>query len=120
MTGNQAYLRKQAYKLISSSFLILISQFFTTTSYAFTSWKPIIAIGTGTSTSTNVGESENFPIQNPSTDQFYNYTANQPTQTSILFDGFLGAEFNIKPNWALQVGADYNQATPYSAKGTLV
>lgn len=122
MTRCQTYFRKQHHKVICRVFLIVISLIFSTTSYAysFTSWHPIIAIGAGTSTSTSVGKSQNFPIQNPSTDQFYNYSANQPTQTSSLFDGFLGAEFNLRPNWALQVGVDYNQASPYSAKGTLL
>ena len=43
-----------------------------------------------------------------------------PTQTSGLLDAFLGAEWTIQPDWALQLGLDYNQAAPFSANGTLV
>ena len=88
--------------------------------YAKKTWHPVIAIGAGTSTSSDVGKSQNFPIQNPATDEFYNYSANHLTQTSGFFDGFLGAEWNIYPGWALQAGIDYNQATSFSAKGTLL
>lgn len=83
-------------------------------------WHPIATIGGGVSISSDIGESKNFPILNPTTDEFYYYTINSATQTSGLLDAFLGAEWNLRPNWALQAGIGYNQASPFSASGTFV
>ncbi len=54
------------------------------------------------------------------TDEFYHYSTNHPSQTSGLMDIFLGAEWSWRPNWAIQTGVDYSQASPFSAKGTFV
>lgn len=96
-------------------------------SYAFSwsfeegkNWHPIIALGAGTASSTNVGQSQYFPVQIPTSYQFFDYSANHATQTSALMDGFVGVEWNLQPNWALQAGLDYNQISPFSAKGTLL
>ena len=84
-------------------------------------WHPVMTFGAGTSTTSDVGgDSRNYPIQDPVTDEFFNYTARFPTQTSGLLDAFLGAEWTIQPDWALQAGIDYNQAAPFSATGGLV
>lgn len=70
--------------------------------------------------SSDLGESQNFPIINPVTDEFYNYSANNANQSSWLFDGFIGAEWTLWPNWLVQGGLGYNQATPFKARGILV
>ncbi len=83
-------------------------------------WHPLVSIGGGTASSSNVGASQNFPIQYPVTEEFYSYSVSHATQTSSLVDIFLGAEWNVQPNWAVQGGIGYNQASPFSVKGTLV
>lgn len=106
-------------KNLTWSFLVLLSA----TSAFFTSahaWHPVLSIGGGISTSSTVGNSNNFPIQNPATDEFYDYSANQSAQTSGLLDSFLGIEWNVRPNWIMQVGVDYNQTSPFSARGTFL
>ncbi len=55
----------------------------------------------------------------PTIYQFYNYSPNQATQTSALWSGFLGIEWDLQPDWMLQTGLDYNQTSPFSARGTL-
>jgi len=127
MTRCQIYVGLQ-YKIICISvFLITMPLIFSTSSYGFSfilngankSWHPIVSIGTGVSISSHVGKSKTFPTQNPNTDEFYDYSVYKVTQSSSLLDGFLGAEFNLFPKWALQIGVDYNQATPFTAQGTL-
>jgi len=111
-------------KIWTQAFLALLS-IFVTPAYALLSnssytrtWHPVLALGAGAASTSNLGQSQSFPIQNPTTDEFYYYFANRPTQTSGLFDGFLGTEWRFRPKWALQMGLDYNQASPFSAKGT--
>lgn len=82
-------------------------------------WKPIIGIGGGFSSPTNSGQSQNFPIKNSLTDEFYDYSANHTNQISGLFDGFIGIEQKLGSSWLVQAGLDYTQASPFSAKGTL-
>lgn len=88
--------------------------------YAAKTWHPIVTLGAGVASSSDVGESQNFPIHNPVTDEFYNYSANQSNRSAGLFEGFLGAEWNVYPNWLVQAGLDYNQTTSLQAKGTFV
>ena len=83
-------------------------------------WHPIVAVGLGTATSSNLGESTAFPIQNPITDQFYNYSAFHSMKTATLFNGFLGAQVGLFPDWLLETGLDYNQNSPFLARGGLV
>lgn len=125
MTRCQTYVRQQYKTIYISVFLITMSLIFSMTSYAFslegvnTTWHPIISIGVGASISSQVGESKTFPIQDPVTDAFYDYANYKVTQSSSLLDGFLGAECHVSPQWALQIGADYNQAASFTARGTL-
>jgi opacity protein-like surface antigen len=109
----------------STFFIILILSLFSTASYAFVFsknkiWHPVISIGSGDAISSNVGEPQTFPIQNPNTDEFYDYSVDRLTQSSFLIDGFLGVEFNLIPSWALQLGIDYNQTNAFTAKGPLI
>jgi len=82
-------------------------------------WVPVLSTGAGVSISSDVGRSKNFPIENFTTDEFYNYSANRHAQTAALFDVSLGMEWNLCSNWLLQTGVDYNQASPFYAKGIL-
>jgi hypothetical protein len=83
-------------------------------------WRPVMTLGAGASFSSQVGKTQYFPIQNPATDQFYSYVANRRSQTSFLFDGFLGAEWAVtKSNWLFQAGLEYKQASPFNARGVL-
>ena len=103
-------------KNLCRTFLILLaatSAFFTS-AYA---WHPVLSVGGGMSTSSTVGNSTTFPIQNATTDEFYAYSVNHSTQTSSLLDSFLGIEWHVRPNWMMQMGINYNQASPFSARG---
>jgi opacity protein-like surface antigen len=84
-------------------------------------WHPIIALGLGSSSPSLLGKAQNFPIQNPITDEFYNYSVNNTSQTSALFDVFLGAEWNLNSEWIAQTGIDFNTATsPFTVNGAFV
>jgi opacity protein-like surface antigen len=83
-------------------------------------WHPIVAVGGGSSTSSDIGESKYFPIIDPVTDQFFSYRANNSSQTTGVFNGFLGAEWMIRPQWSVQAGLEYNQVAPFSYKGNLI
>lgn len=127
MTRCQTYGKQQYILICISAFFISMPLIFSTTSYAFSfalkgkniTWRPIVSIGAGASISSKVGESNTFPIQNPDSDELYEYSTHKVTQSSSLLDGFLGAECNLFPKWALQIGADYNQAASFNAQGTL-
>jgi opacity protein-like surface antigen len=82
-------------------------------------WHLVISTSGGIAKSSDAGKSQNFPIQNPATDEFYTYTANRASQTSALFGGFLGIEWLLRPNWSLQTGIEYNQPSAFSGQGTL-
>ena len=84
------------------------------------SWRPVLSLGGGASFVTKGGQSQNFPIINPMTDEFYNYSANNTAKTSGMFDAFLGIEWGFHPNWALQFGVDYNVAKSFSVNGTFL
>lgn len=82
-------------------------------------WHPVIAVGGGYMASNQVGKSKTFPIVNPTTDSFYQYTASHSTRTSQVGDVFVGTElrFGCYP-WKFQLGVGYDQAAPFKAKGT--
>lgn len=83
-------------------------------------WYPVLAAGLGVATAYDVGATQNFPIQNTSSDEFYNYSATNATQSVALGDIFIGVEHKLTPVWALQLGLDYNQGSSLSAQGTLL
>jgi opacity protein-like surface antigen len=93
-------------------------------SYAYAgqqkNWYPIAAFSAGAAMTSNLGESKTFPIQDPTTDQFFTYTVKSGSQSSANLGGFLGAEWPIHSSWALQAGIDYNQTAPYKVSGVLV
>jgi opacity protein-like surface antigen len=91
-----------------------------TSCYRQSSCHTVASIGAGAAISSDAGKSQTFPIMNPVTDEFFIYTANNPTQTAAAFDAFLGTEWTFLPQWALQLGLDYNQAWDFRAEGSLV
>ena len=79
-------------------------------------WHPVMGLGLGGAIPSNLGESQNATIGL----SFYNYSANRSIQTVGLIGLFLGGEVNLQPHWALQVGMDYTQATPFTVRGSFL
>lgn len=106
--------------LMKNSILVcLLNIVFITTSCASAikmgkTWWPIIAIGGGISSTIDVGQGKHFPIDNPITDEFFDYTANEASQTSSLGSIFVGVEWPCS-RWLLQAGFSFKQASPYVA-----
>ena len=83
-------------------------------------WRPVIGVGGGAAITTNLGQSQTFPIQNPVTDEYYIYSPTNRTQTQGLFEVFLGAEHPLFSSWLLQGGLAYSQTGSYQAKGNFI
>lgn len=83
-------------------------------------WRPVAALSVGVSSSSQMAVSQNIPILNPITDEFYNYYASKKTVSSGIWDVLLAAERALNAAWILQTGIDYNQSTPFTAKGYFV
>lgn len=81
---------------------------------------PVIALGTGTAFTSQTGRNQNFPIQNPLTDQFYQYHPTNSTQAASFVDFFIGNEFTLTDKLLLQAGINYNQTGSLSSHGTLI
>ena len=79
----------------------------------------VVSAGMGVATSNNLGESVNFPIQNPLSDQFYSYAANRTADTASLINGFAGIEFTLQPLYKLQLGLNYHQTNNFSITGNV-
>ena len=91
-----------------------------TTPYMGRPWRGLASLGGGAVLSSHVGQSTNFPIRNPQTDEFFNYSAERPEQTGAIFEVFLGTEWSFSPHFALDLGIDLDQvATNYRANGHL-
>lgn len=80
----------------------------------------MIGLNTGASFSSDTGESKSFPIQDPTTDQFYLYTATKSSQTAYLYGGFLGTEWDWRSHWGIQAGLDFTQTASFSAQGSFL
>ncbi len=83
-------------------------------------WQPVIGIGGGVEITTNLGQSQTFPILNPATDEYYIYSPTNQSQTAGLFEIFLGAERQVFTNWLFQGGLAYSQSGAYEAQGNFV
>jgi opacity protein-like surface antigen len=83
-------------------------------------WNYFISLGGGVAVTSEIGDSKSFAAAPPGSDEYYIYTAYKPTQSSFLGDAFLGVEGRLNPYWLMQVGFDFNQISPYTAKGSLV
>lgn len=82
-------------------------------------WHPVATVEGGATLTTTVKNSQNFPIQDPITDQFYHYSADSSAGTLGLYGLFLGAEWNLRSPWLLQAGLDYTLNSPFLTQGTL-
>jgi opacity protein-like surface antigen len=83
-------------------------------------WRGVGSIGGGVAWTSDLGEDEYFPIINPITDQFYNYTPADQNVAVGLWELFIGAEWTINPHWGWQMGLGYNETGHWGAKGTFV
>ena len=77
----------------------------------------IAALGAGAAFSSDLGESNTFPILDPVTDECYFYSPTDHSQTAYLYYGFLGVEWDWLSQWGIQAGFDYNQTSPFSVQG---
>jgi opacity protein-like surface antigen len=81
---------------------------------------PVIAVGTGGYLTTNSGYSQDFPIQDPITDSFYNYSVNRSTQAAAFISFFLGDEWLIADRyWAMQAGLEFSETSALHVDGNL-
>jgi opacity protein-like surface antigen len=85
-----------------------------------TTWHAVVGVGGGVAVTTNLARNQNFPIINPITDEFYNYTQDNSHPAAGLFEAFLGAERFVYKNWMMQAGIAYAQAGSYTITGTFV
>lgn len=83
-------------------------------------WHPVIGVGGGSASAVSLGRYQNFPIINPVTDQYFNYSPRSGTHTQWLAEAFLGAEKQLYSNWRLQAGFAYAHTGTYQAKGTFI
>ncbi len=82
-------------------------------------WRGVIAAAGGVGITTNLGQSQTFPIQNPVTDEYYIYSPSNRAQTQGMFEVFLGGERPVS-NWRVQGGLAYSQTGSYQSKGTFI
>jgi opacity protein-like surface antigen len=121
-------------KRLSFYFVLLfcLSSFFSfTNAYAinayndFNAWldqgnHPVMSIGLGGYITSNVGTSQNFPIQVPLTDAYYNYANDQTTQKAALISLFLGKEWLIADRyWLMQAGFEFTETSGLKVNGNL-
>ena len=83
-------------------------------------WHPVIGVGGGASSTIDLGQSKIFPLINPLTDEFYNYSPTNRTQTQGMFEIFLGAEHSVFSSLLLQAGLVYSQMGTFQSKGNFV
>jgi opacity protein-like surface antigen len=78
---------------------------------------PVVTASGGFMTTSGAGESQTFQPINAST---YAYNADRATHTQGILGGFIGSEFNIKPNVAMQIGVGYYQSLSFPTTGSIV
>ena len=83
-------------------------------------WHPVIGIGGGDTSTTNLGTSKYFPAQNPLTDEYYAYSPQNKAQSQGMFEVFVGAEHKIFTQELLQLGLAYEQTGTFNPKGSFV
>lgn len=108
-------------KCTLSTLILFTSLFFSTNAAAWGwAWRPLVSIAGGVAINSNLGYSQGFPIANPTTDELYDYSAQQQTQATTIYDGFIGAEWNVYPEWYLQGGFNAYQVSSMSSTGTFL
>jgi opacity protein-like surface antigen len=80
---------------------------------------PVITVGGGWAWSHNVIGTQYFPVVNPDTDSFYQYSNNNSWQNAGVFNIFLGDRWEFDYPMYLQAGLEYAQAGNFSAGGVL-
>jgi opacity protein-like surface antigen len=114
-------MRKSCASLISGLFLFFCSA----PAFAYIDFydmrlNPVISIGPGAMFAMgNTNGSQNFPIVNPVTDEFYDYQPSNPNNPQFIFNFFLGNQFVLNNLWAVQAGIDYGQSGNFGVDGTL-
>ena len=132
MIKNKRLLKQKLLPACSTLLFSLISFFGLTNaafainaSDAYTSWinegnHPVISLGLGAYVTSEAGQSQNFPIQDPASDSFYNYAANQSPQAAAFMNVFFGKEWEIAERyWNMQAGLEFNWQPGFDAKGRL-
>ena len=81
---------------------------------------PVISLGTGLGIYGNLGRSQSFPILNPITDEYYDYTPQTESQSNAIYDFFIGGEWRWQ-HWGVQPGIGYSQiGIPYQVTGNFL
>jgi opacity protein-like surface antigen len=110
--------------LHTGTFLLLTSLFSMTQAQANAAentmgvWHPVVGVSAGVVIAPTVGESQSVTV--PSSFSTYTYSRKSSTQTAALAGVFLGGEVELRKNWALQIGVDYNQSNSFKASGNVV
>ncbi|MES2199725.1 MAG: outer membrane beta-barrel protein [Chlamydiota bacterium] len=111
--------------IFRSFLLILLSSIFSMTSFAGSFWDsdlwhPVLGLESGVAFISHAGKSKTFPIEDPLTDEFYNYSPKKKTHDPLIYGGFLGAEWQGFKHFGIQFDAKYNQSSSFSVHGNLV
>jgi opacity protein-like surface antigen len=130
MTKTQLLLKRKWLPACSVLLLYILS-IFTNVAYAVDAkkmfqswldqgWHPVGSIGLGGYITSNAGNSQNFPILDPITDAYYNYSASQTAQKAAFISLFLGNEWLLADrDWLMQTGLEYSETTGLSVHGDL-
>ncbi|MDI1352123.1 MAG: outer membrane beta-barrel protein [bacterium] len=78
----------------------------------------VVTLGAGAAEIDNAN-AQIFPIINPVTDSFYNYSASKSNTLAVLH-GFVGGEWKLNSTWATQAGLSLNLPQHISVKGNLL
>jgi opacity protein-like surface antigen len=78
-------------------------------------FRPVIALSAGLAFTSDAGKSDDFPLYSSN----YDYDAEHNTQNRGVAGGFVGVEFPVYQNWAMQTGFAYYQTTSFKASGDL-
>lgn len=83
-------------------------------------WRFIFSVGGGVAMTSDIGSSAYFPITNPTTSEYYQYTSNSSSDTKAILDLYFAGEFEIQTGLLLQLGLGYMQPNSFTAKGQFV
>lgn len=103
---------------LSALLVIPLTSLFAATFWEGKYWHPIFGIESGMAITADAGQSQTFPIGDPSS-EFYEYSCQSNTQIEVIYGGFVGAEWHGSCRWNLLLDMNYMQSSPFSVKGTL-
>ncbi len=106
-------------KLIGLLIACITSQTYANNCYVlpYQPWRFIFSFGGGGVVTSNIGALANFPITNPTTSEYYNYTDTASSDTKAFLDLYFAGEFEIQTGLLLQLGIGYTQPNSFTAKG---